>query len=469
MILVERAPGSAFPQVVRVHVQSRDPDFDVPWESRAYQDVGVGVVVGERTVLCLASLVLDAVPWDGPVGPEQAVARIAAVDHDRDLALLELAGSIAQAWGIAPIELGTLPPAGDVVLLAGYDEEERGQRQGHAVIADIGLVRYAHSQRHLLAATIDARQPFSNGSDVALRSGKLVGIVMQRDLEDPQRGDVMAPQIIRAFLDGVRASAPPGVPALGISTQRIANPRMRAMFGAGGILVTHVDHGGTCDGVLEPRDVLVAIDGAAIADDGTVEYAGRSLAHYAVLCDRFCGERVRLSVRRGGEVRELEVTLGPLTALVPRVRTGPPAYVMFAGLVIQPATRDFLRTWETWWHNGPKELLSAYYMGVRSPEQHELLVITSVLDDVITSGYEELHTESIAKVNGERPRDLRALATLLDAASGEIVIETSTRGLIVLDATEARDATARICAERGIPAAYSFTVADAETVASMRK
>ncbi len=442
MVIVERVPGSAFPQVVRVHVRSHDPDFDEPWESRAYEDVGVGVVVGERTVLCLASLVLDAVPWEKPLGAEQAVARIAAIDNDRDLALLEL----ADAWGIPPIELGALPPVGDVVLLAGYSEDEPGQRQGHAVIADIGLVRYVHSQRHLLAATIDARQPFSDGGDVALRSGKLMGLVMQREIDDAQRGDVMAPEIIRAFL----SSTAPGVPALGISTQVIANPAMRARFGEGGILVTRVDHGGTCDGVLAPRDVLLAIDGAPIAADGTVAYAGRSLAHYAVLCDRTVGERARLTVRRGAVVHELEVTLGPLTALVPRVRTGPPEYVMFAGLVIQPATRDFLRTWDTWWHNGPKELLQAYYMGVRTPEQHELLVITSVLADPINAGYEHLHTETIVRVNGAPVRDLRALAAVLDAATGELAIETSTGGLIVLDAAEARAATARICTERSL-------------------
>lgn len=454
MILVERVPGSDFPQVLRVHVQSRDPDFDEPWNARAYQDVGVGVVVGERTVLCLASLVLDAVPWEGPVGSDQALARVAAIDNDRDLALLELAGSIATSWGIAPIELGALPPVGDVVLLAGFREEEPGQRQGHAVLAEIGLVRYAHSQRHLLAATIDARQPFSDGGDAALRSGKLVGIVMQRETEDALRGDVMAPEIIRAFLTAAASGARPGVPALGISTQVIANPHMRASLGLangdGGILVTRIDHGGTCDGALAPRDVLVAIDGAPIAADGTALYAGRSLAHYALLCDRTIGERARLTVRRGGELRDVEVTLGPLTALVPRVRTGPPEYVIFAGLVVQPATRDFLRTWDTWWHNGPKELLHAYYLGVRTPEQHQLLVITSLIGEPINAGYEHLHTESITRVNGAVPRDLASLVALLDAATGEIAIETSTSGLILLDATEARAATQRICSEHGI-------------------
>lgn len=456
MIVVERVLGSAFPQVVRVHVRSHDPDFDLPWASTAYEDVGVAVVVGERTLLCLASLVLDAVPWEQPLGAEQAVARIAAIDHDRDLALLEVAGSLEEIWGIAPLELAPLPPAGDVVLLAGYSEDAPEQRQGHAVIGDIGLVRYAHSQRHLLAATIEARQPFSDGGDAVLRSGKLVGIVMQRERDEPLRGDVIAPEIIRAFLAGVERGAPPGVPALGIGFQVPSNPALRASLGLaehdGGIVVTRVEHGGTCDGVLEPRDVLAAIDDTPIAEDGTVEYAGRALRHYAVLCDRSIGERVQLTVWRRGQVLELEATLGPLAALVPRVRTGPPEYLVFAGLVLQPLSRDFLRTWETWWNNGPKEFLHAYYMGQRTAQQHAIIAITSILEDPINDGYGDFQNESIVRVNGTAPRDLRALAAVLDAATGELVIETSTGGLIALDAAEARAATSRICSERQIPA-----------------
>src|SRR4051812_11034790 len=101
MVIVERVPGSAVPQVLRVHVRSEDPDFDAPWSSTTYEDVGIAVVVGPRYLLTLASVVIDAVPWDKPLGKDQAIAQIKAIDHDRDLALLEVAGSISDAWGIA--------------------------------------------------------------------------------------------------------------------------------------------------------------------------------------------------------------------------------------------------------------------------------------------------------------------------------------------------------------------------------
>ena len=449
-VVIERIAGTAFPHVLRLHVRSEVPDFDDPWERTTHEDVGVAVVVGPRWLLALASVVLDAVDWIEPLGEHQARARVIRVDHDRDLALLEVADSITAAWGIEPLELGPLPATGDVVLLAGEE------RSGHAVIAEVGLVRYGHSQRHLLAATIDSRQALNTGGDVALRAGKLIGLVMQAHTDDELRGDLIPPAIIESFLAGARAGTPVGVPALGIGFQVIANPTMRAQLGLrehdGGILVTRVDHGGTCDGVLEPRDILVFVDKADIDADGNVVCDGRALRHYAALCTRHIGERAVLGVQRGPSQLLLPVTLGPLVALVPRVRdSSPPPYFVIAGLVFQPLTRDFLCTWEEWWNNGPKEFLHAYYSGQRTPERHELVALTQILEDPINVGYRDYHDESVVRVNDRVPRDLADLIAIVDAATGSITFEMSMGGFIVLDAGEARAATPRILEANDIP------------------
>ncbi len=449
-VVIERIADSACPQVLRVHVRSEVPDFDSPWERRTHEDVAVAAVVGPRWLLTLASVVLDAVDWIEPVGEGQARAQVIRVDHDRDLALLEVADSITTVWGIEPLELGELPAIGDVVLLAGEE------RSGHAVIAGVELVRYGHSQRHLLAATIEARQLFSDGGDVAMRAGKLIGLVMQRHTDEELRGDLIPPAIIEGFLAGSRAGLPVGVPSLGIGFQVIANPTMRAQLGLreqdGGILVTRVDHGGTCDGVLEPRDVLVSIDKTEIDAEGNVPCGGRALRHYAALCTRHIGERAVLGVQRGTTQLLLPVTLGPLVALVPRVRdSSPPAYFAIAGLVFQPVTRDFLCTWEEWWNNGPKEFLHAYYAGQRTAERHELVALTQVLEDPINLGYRDYHNESVVRVNGRVPRDLADLIAIVAGATGFITFEMSMGGIIVLDASEARAASPAILEANGVP------------------
>lgn len=455
MVIIERFPTSAYPQVVRVCARVKTWDFDEPWLHDARDTEGVAVVIGPRTLVTLASVVAGAVEPTTPLGANQARARIAAIDHDRDLALLETVDSITAVWGIEPVVLGPMPVSTDVLILIGSADEPPRLEVGHAVISAIGLTRYTHSQRHLLAITFDARQPLHAGGDAVFRNGALIGLVMQRFTDDELRGELIPPPIIQAFLDGVATGVAPGVPALGIALQSLDNPAARALLGLDdadpGAMVTRVDHGGTCDGVLQPRDVLVAIDGHTVSRGGTVAYLGLALKHYAVLGTRHLGERVTLAIRRGGVAMSVEVPLGRWLPLVYRARHGAaPTYLVFAGLVFQPVTRDYLTTWEAWADKAPKEFLNAYYWGERTRERHELVALTSVLAAPINTGYAPFTNEGVLRVGAETPRDLEHLAALLDAAEGLVTIELHSGALIVLDAEAARGATPAILQAHGI-------------------
>lgn len=399
MVIFERLASGSHPQVRRVRATAAEPDFDVPWAVTERERVGVAVCVAPGRVVTLAS----TVAWSG--------AEIVAIDHDRDLALLAVDEELPVA------ELDDLPAIGDVVLLV-------GDGVGHGVTKEIGLTRYAHSQRHLLSFTVDPRQPLDAGGAAVMRNGKLTGLVMQPD--DEQRVEVIPATMIRAFLDGI--GKPPGVPALGVGFQPLTNPALVERFGAGGILITSVDHEGTCDGIVEARDVLLSIDGVPVDADGLVPYAGQRLRHYALLGTKHAGDRVRLGLRRG----DVEVTLAPWRPLVPTApRDRAPRYLVFGGLVFQPLTRDYLTTWDTWWNNAPKELLTAFYLGRRTAERHELLVLTEVLEGPATTGYDSFVNETVVRIDGHAPRDLADLARVLDAARGPVTFEMSSGALLV--------------------------------------
>ncbi len=425
MVILERLATSSHPQVLRVRVTALEPDFDVPWSVTERERVGVAVAVAPRRVVTLASVVAWAVD----------PARIVAIDHDRDLALLATDEDVPVA------ELDDMPAIGDLVLLV-------GESVGHGVTKELGLTRYAHSQRHLICFTVDPRQPLDPGGAVVMRNGKLTGLVMQSD--DEQRVEVIPAAMIRAFLDGI--GKPAGVPALGVGFQSLTNPAMTARFGAGGIVITSVDLGGTCDGVARPRDVLLSIDGVAVDADGLVAYAGQTLRHYVVLGTKHAGDQIRLGLRRDGVAREAEVTLAPWVPLVPSApRDRAPRYMVFGGLVFQPLTRDYLTTWETWWNNAPKELLTAFYLGRRSAERHELLVLTEVLEGPLTTGYDTYVNETVVRVDDRVPRDLADLARLLDDARGTVTLEMSSGALLVCDVDAVREAAAGIRDEHEIP------------------
>jgi hypothetical protein len=270
-------------------------------------------------------------------------------------------------------------------------------------------------------------------------------------------GEMVPPPIIRSFLDGTRKARRPEVPALGLITQNLENPLLRARLGlttaASGVMVVQVDHGGSSDGLLQPRDVILAIDGLQIANNGTVQYLSKHRTRFDVaLTGKYVGDTVTLTVLRGGTSRDLAVTLKPWAPLVPRSRYDrPPVYFVYGGLVFQTLTRDFLTTWDKWWNKAPKEFLYHYYSGYRTPDRDEVVILTQILADEINVGYGHLYNEGVQTIDGHMPLDMVDFVRRLIAATGIVEIQTSSGGVIMLDAAEVKAATPRILDRYRIP------------------
>jgi hypothetical protein len=325
------------------------------------------------------------------------------------------------------------------------------------VVSRIEVQRYSHSQRHLLAVTVDAAINAGNSGGPVFGDGKVVGIAFQKLTGVDNIGEMVPPPIIRSFLDGVEKGKRPEIPALGITTQNLENPLLRKQLGLGdgerGVVVLHVDYSGSADGILQQRDVITAIDGLPIANNGTVQFMSRYRTRYdVVLGYRYIGDKVKLDIKRSGKAKTVEVELKAWQPLVPRSRYDqPPQYFVYGGLVFQTLTRDYLTTWDKWWNKAPKEFLNYYYLGYRTPEQHEVVILTQILADEINVGYAHLYNEAIATLNGKQPLDMVDFVQQLSAARGVVEITTTSGGVIMLDADEVRKATPRILQRYHIP------------------
>jgi len=450
----------AYPEVIRVFATSQDPDFDGPWQARTPSNsTGSAVVIGPGLLLTGAHVVANAtfLQVQKPSQPDKAIARVRAVSHDCDLALLEVTEPADFLNDIEPARLGPMPRLRDEVAVVGYPVggEEISITEG--VVSRIEVQRYSHSQRHLLAVTVDAAINAGNSGGPVFGDGNVVGIAFQKLTGVDNIGEMVPPPIIRAFLDGVEAGKRPEIPALGITTQNLENPLLRRQLGLHanerGVVVLHVDHDGSSDGMLEPRDVIMSIDGLPIANNGTIQYMGNFRTRYdVVLGHRYIGDRIELGIKRHGIARTITLELRPWRPLVPRSRYDqPPAYFVYGGLVFQTLTRDYLTTWDKWWNKAPKEFLNYYYLGHRAPEQHEVVILTQILADEINVGYGHLYNEAIAKLDGVVPRDMEDFVTRLSNAHGVVELETTSGGLIILDADEVRRATPRVLARYHIP------------------
>ena len=340
------------------------------------------------------------------------------------------------------------------------------------VVSRIEVQSYSHSHARALAVTVDAAVNSGNsgGPVVSEASGEVVGIAFQgyagSDVEG--QGHMVPPPLVGRFLAAARAGRPTGLPSLGVYLQLLQSPALRSQLRMAaadtGVLVTWVEHGSCCEGVLRIGDVLMEVAGVRVANDGTCPLLGRRLALAAVLHSFVYGDQLQLRVLRDGAPLLLPVTLKPSGGLVPRGQYDvTPPYYLFAGLLFQPLSLEYLSTWSDV-KDAPPHLLQLYYDGVRTAERTEVVLLTQVLADEANVGYsgDTNGMDVVTHVNNQRVRDMRAFVTAVQAAlasGGEFVEFATARGdltqRLVVAAAGVAAADARVAQRYHVPAICS--------------
>ena len=445
--------------VVRIYATSQDPDYDCPWQARTPSSgTGSGVVIGEGKILTGAHVVANAtfLQVQKISDPNKAVAKVAGICHDCDLALLQV-DDPAFMNGVTPAEIGDLPALRDRVSVVGFPVggEEISITEG--VVSRIEVQRYSHSQRHLLAVTVDAAINKGNSGGPVFKDDKVAGIAFQKLSGADNIGEMVPAPLIHHFLGAIDRDPNVRVPGLGISVQGLENPMLRQRLGIAegltGVMLLSVEYGNSAWGHLHPGDAFLSVDGRAIANNATTHYRGRYRTRYdVILGERSVGDEMTLGVLRDGEIVDVSFPLQPLELLVPRSQYDMlPSYFIYGGLVFQSLSRDFLTTWDSWWDKAPKEFLHLYYSGTRSKGKLEVVILTRVLADEVNVGYEDLSGVSIVSVNGQDPADMRDFVSLVESSVAMVEIKTSSQGVIVMDPKEARAANESILTRYHIP------------------
>lgn len=438
-------------QVVRVYATSQAPDYDSPWQTRSPSGgTGSGVMISKREILTGAHVVANGtfLQVQKFADPNKITARVKRICHDCDLALLEVDEDFCTDG--PPATIGDLPALRDKVSVVGFPigGEEVSVTEG--VVSRVEIQRYSHSQRHLLATTVDAAINEGNSGGPVFGDGKVVGIAFQKLSGADNIGEMVPAPLIKTFLRSIKENKPSQVPGFGIVTQNLENKVLRDTIqlppDQSGVLIVSVEYGGSGDGVLNVGDALLSVSGHSIANNGTIYFRNRHRTRYDVtLAEKLIGETVDVEVLREGKVLSKTLTLQALKYLVPRAQyDNSPEYFVYGGLVFQPLTRNYLNTWDTWWEKAPKEFLHFYYSGGRKKEQQEVVVLTQILADELNVGYDHLYNESIIAVNGTLPRDLAHFVELIEGSGETVNIETSSKGRIVLRTQDVAESTKRI-------------------------
>lgn len=445
--------------VVRIFATTQEPDYDNPWQaSSPSRGTGSGVVIGPQRILTGAHVVANAtfIRVQTTTSPDKFTARAIGICHDADLALLEV-DDPAFMHGVELAELGELPARGDKVSVVGYPVggEEISVTEG--VVSRIEIQRYSHSDRTLLAVTVDAAINNGNSGGPVFFDGRVAGVAFQ-SLDDAENvGEMVPVSLVRRFLAGVEKGRPLDVPGLGFLGQTLENPTMRGYLkmspDQSGVLVRSVGYGGSAHGVVEAGDVLLEIGGYPIANNGTIRYLGQHRTGYVVvLGDHFVGDELPLTLMRDGERIETSMTLAESKPLVQGSRYDTnPRYFVYGGLVFQPLSMNFLATWDRWWNHAPKEFLYHFHFGVPTKERREVVALTQVLADEVNVGYESRYCESVVAIDGHLPLNLADLVARIEAAKGLLRLDMSTGCSVVLDVDAVRAAQPRVLERYRIP------------------
>ena len=230
-----------------------------------------------------------------------------------------------------------------------------------------------------------------------------------------------------------------------------------------GVVVTAVPALSPFAGRLRARDLILSIDAFEIESDGTYLDPLYGYLPFGNLSTRgkFTGDSSTFEIWRDGQTLSIALPLPPADyadALVPdRVFDRRPEYAVAGGLVFQPLTTDYLRSWGPEWRKSTPFRLRYYLHQSPRPERRHLVMLSQVLPDPFNLGYRNFAFRMVDRINGQPVANLSDLETAFQSPQeGFHVIDLlPERGptRLVLDSAGLVEATERVLRKYGLPAA----------------
>jgi len=430
--------------IVKIYTVSKATNYLEPWNSSVQRSSGSGSIISGNRILTNAHVVANEtfieVKKYGDTKRYQA--KVLYVSHDIDLALLEVQDK-EFFKNTTPLEFGDLPNMQDKVTVYGYP------MGGHTISVSTGIVsriehnRYAHSGKSFLAIQIDAAINPGNSGGPAISNGKIVGVVMQGITFSQSIGYMVPVDMIQHFLKDVSDGKRDGFPKLGIMTDKIENPTLKEYYHlaekVGGILVVDIVYNSILKDVLKKEDIITAINGHKIENDGTVEFRKNQYTHFKYYIDLLqYGDKVTLDVLRNGKKLTLNVTL-PKTSNSQHSTYSQleydkmPSYFMLGGYVFSPISQNLL-------NSSMSPMLGLRYAASKFPkkDKQELVVLLKVLASAHTRGDYGIAMWHIEKVNGKGFKDFKEFYHLvMDGDEKYVVLEDEDGAKVVIDRKKA--------------------------------
>jgi S1-C subfamily serine protease len=453
--------------VVKIHVTVQRDDFQQPWQAgSAGGGNGSGYILPGKRILTNAHVVSDTrfieVQREGDT--RRYPAKVAFAAHDCDLAILEVIDP-RFFENSRPLALGTsLPGLNDEVLVLGYPMggDRLSLTKGVVSRIDYGLYTHSTVDSHLVLQVDAAINPGNSGGPVLFKS-KVIGLAFQGIMGSQSIGYSIPLPVIQHFLDDVRDGTYDGYPELGVQDLELTNPAMRKDLRLTdrqtGVVVTYVDPFGAANGLLLDRDVLTAIDGVSIANDGSTSYDGNTVEYTELVERKQCGDKVVFSIIRNGEPRQIAVPLKKITDqfIFRQTYDLKPEYWIVGGLAFSPLSRGYLLTLGSEINTPSAQQLLYYSEFAKMDElykgRNSFIVLITRLPHPVNTYCDGFINQIIHSINGKTIRSMPDIPVALATPSNgfHVITFEGHDNPLILDAAAAELADKEILNRYNIP------------------
>jgi len=452
--------------IVSVEINRKQYDYFQPWTKRVQTVVKTGIVIGPREILTTADAMDDRTLVRVQRGGRGKWwnAEVKWVDFPANLAVVTSAEE--QFWtGLKSVPLAeSVKKGGDIQVLR--------WRAGNLEVRKAEFNRFAVTHPNMSDAVHVQLELNSeiNGvgwAEPAIAGNKVIGLVFSQSGNLLQ---VLPSPFVRSILDAQKKGHYKGLGYFDFTWQPAENPEtldyLKLSGEKRGAVVIDVPSKPGVESAVKPLDILLQVDGFDIDTQG--DYVDPDYGHLMLenlsTRNKWAGDPVRLKIWRAGHAQDVVYHLPKAEDAARLVPEAPfdqePEYLIAGGLVFQPLTKDFLRSWGQDWERRAPFRLAYFRNQDPTPERPAIVILSQVMPDLYNIGYQDSRQLVLEKANRQKVNYLADVQQALKKpVNGFQILEFmkgDTLQRIVLDAATLDAATKRVLEHYGIDKDHFF-------------
>jgi len=395
--------------VVFLRIFSQSPVYAAPWQTSSTESsTGSGFIIELKTsdddrkkfILTNAHCAQNSTFIECiKTGDSRAYAmHVYDIRPESDLALLEPIDNTF--WkGLKPAKIAASDATHGSVFVVGYPKGGTNSSITRGIISRYMCIEYNYAIMNAVIQIDAAINPGNSGGPVFNESGEVIGVAFSHQADAQNMCYVIPASIVQHYLQDVaRNWHSQRVCDLDISIDPLENADIRSCLLPDdfnlewGVIVRKVNVAGTCDGFLQPGDVLLDLDNEHVDRNGMINREGVLLPYYHIMRLKYPADPIDIQYVRDKKIHHIQVPAKSMTPKrVPKLEADiSTKYYIFAGLVLLPLS--------SWYISNPerppdqqlclnRSELIAYCDEPHVTPNDEIILLANVLPSKFNSGY----------------------------------------------------------------------------------